>query len=212
MQTFVSTFSFVIVLIALVIQMIWISLARKARDTYLGDLASFRKPSSTLSRYYKWRMDCVRNTVIDGIVFSSVLLVTIVTMVSVSISMDNLLAFLPVILFVIGISILTMIQSAYRVSESTKKERQLLDHLEPAQDKIGVAKGIALDLISSDKKEDGRIWYILYRIAQRQDSIGWSVRDVLLNKGLKNDASSLEPGAPSRGYGSRDPDTGPGIS
>jgi len=212
MQTFVSTYSFVIVLVALTIQMVWLSLARKARDIYLKDLVAFRKPSTGLSRYYSWRMASVRNAVIDGILFAIVLLVTILIMIVASIDLSELLVFLPVIIFVVGISFLTAIQSAYRVNQSIKTERSLLGHLEPAQDKIGVAWDIALGLVNSGNKENGRVWYVLYRIAQRQDPVGWSVRDVLLDKDLRGRADSLEPGAPSRRYGSRNPDTGPGIS
>lgn len=212
MQTFLSTFAFIIVLVALSIQMVWMSVARKARDTYLRDLVVFRKPSKSLSRYYEWRMDSVRNAVIDGVAFVSVLLIVIVIMVYGSIPMSEFIGFLPIIMFVIAVSILATVQSVVRVDRSKKTEMGITQRIEAAVDKIGVAREIVLDLIQSDGKENGRIWYVLYRIAQRQDGIGWSMRDVLLDKGLKDTADSLEPGAPSRRYGSRNPDTGPGIS
>jgi len=157
-------------------------------------------------------MESIRNSIIDGIVFVSVLLVTVLLMVYVSIPTSEFMLFLPIILFVVGISVLSAVHSSYRVNESNKEERDLVSQLEPATDKISFARDIALSLIRSGKKDSGKTWYVLYRIAQRQDTVGWSVRDVLLDKGLRDEVDSLEPGAPSRRYGSRDPDTGPGIS
>ena len=157
-------------------------------------------------------MTSVRNSIIDGIAFVAVILTTVLLMIFASVSPDELMLFLPIVIFIVGISVLSAGQSIYRVSESNREERDLISQIEPAIDKIGLVRDVVLSLIRSGDKKSGRIWHVLYRIAQKQDKVGWSVRDVLLDKGLKEEADSLEPGAPSRRYGSRNPDTGPGIS
>ncbi len=212
MQVVASTFSFIVVMVALLIQMIWLFITRRAQNRYLSDLVVFRKSTGQLARYYQWRVDKVQNSVLDGIAFESGLIVALVIVVVTSLNPSQVPLMIPLVGFVVVISSLSVVQNINRVNNAKKREQKILAHLEETDDKIATARSIVLDLIRSDLKEDGRVWFALYRIAQRQDKIGWSVRDVLLDKRLQDRADSLEPGAPSRDYGSRDPDTGPGIN
>jgi hypothetical protein len=199
-------------MVAFLIQMTWLFITRRAQSKYLADLVVFRKPTGRLARYYQWRVDKVQNSVIDGLVFEAVLIVTVIAMVVYSLNPAQFGLMVPIVVFVIIISSLSVVQNIYRVNNAKKRELRLLAHLKETNDKIATARSVVLSLIQSDQKEDGRVWFALYKIAQRQDTIGWSVRDVLLDKGLQDRADSLEPGAPSRDYGSRNPDTGPGIN
>ena len=73
-----STLAYVIIIQVLFIQMVWLYLSRRAEGLYLGDIMHFRTPSSSLSRFYDWRVSKFTNAVIEGVVYLVILLASLI--------------------------------------------------------------------------------------------------------------------------------------
>ena len=173
--------SIFILLNALFIQIAWMSIARRARDRYLRDLAGMRNPTSRLSRYYRWRVSSVANSIIDGIIFLSILTTALMLMVDIS----QIMSFIALILFVVLLSGITTVQSVYKIRQSNAREVLLITKMEQSSDKVSTARETVIPLLSAGPLADGRMWFTLYRVAQRQDPIGWALRDVLQDEEFK---------------------------
>ncbi len=173
--------SLFILLNALFIQIVWMSISRRARDRYLRDLAGMRTPTARLSRYYKWKLSSVVNAILDGIIFMAVLAGALVLMID----LTQIGTFLVLILFVVLLTGLTTAQSAYKVHQSIAREVLLISKLEQSNDKITTARETIIPLLSAGPLADGRMWFTLYRVAQIQDPNGWAMRDVLLDEEFK---------------------------
>ncbi len=209
MQMTVSTISFVIVMVALAFQMIWLSIARRAREKYLRDLASFRSPSSSLSRYYHWRVEKVSNSLIDAVVFEVILTSSVVVIGVISLNPAEFNSVLPIVIFVVIISSLSSIQGVHQIKELKKIEHRFLERLEPATDKIDAARSFVMPLVGSYGHDVGKQWFALYRISQRQDTVGWSLRDVLMDRALREQGGMVELGTSNNT--SLEKDDGPGL-
>ena len=96
--------------------------------------------------------------------------------------LDALIFNAPIIAFVVILSFLSSIQAALRVKEVLERERNITAILSKSDDKVGDAKVMIEDLMQQGPHADGRIWFALFKLALRQDSVGWSVRDVLFEK------------------------------
>ncbi len=178
-----SILSLVIILQALFLQGIWLFIARRARDIYLADIMHFRTPRSALSRYYDWRVSRFLNALMEGIVFLIMLLASIIL---VSLAMADFSAFLDAIfyvVFVMFLSFLSAMQTTWRVKEINEQENRILASLTSSIDKVGTTREMVENLISQGAMGDGRVWFALYRLAQRQNQVGWAVRDILIEKG-----------------------------
>ena len=178
-----GTLSLIIIINALFLQGIWLFLGRRARDMYLGDIMRFRAPTSSVSRYYDWRVTSYGNAIIEGIVFQFIL---VISSIGISLVMADFNAFVNVILyvlFVMFLSFLSSMQVAWRVKEINNQERYLVTSIGTSTDKIGVARNLIEDLIIQGPMGDGRVWFALYRLAQKPNKVGWAIRDVLLEKG-----------------------------
>ncbi len=210
MQTLMVTISVMVFVTAMFIQMLWTYIGRKGRDSYLRDIGDFRKPDSSLSRYYNWRVDSVRNAIVDGAIFDILLLLILIVLLLMTLEIYQIPDALVYVAFVMVLSSASTIQAANRIKGLKQREMNIIKQVEEATDKITAAREIAIFLISAGPTSDGRMWFAFYRIGQRQDPIGWAVRDVLLDPELKNyQDGGIAP--PPKDLGSTDTD-GPGIS
>lgn len=212
MQTMNSILPFAIIIAAMFVQMIWMTLARRARMAYLKDLVSFRTPSSRLSRYFRWRVGSVRNSTLDAIIFEMALVITVLVMIVVAITPDEYTIMLPIFVFVVILSSASTLQTINRVRGAQRIEKTVVTRMQSQQDKISAARSIVLPLIMNRSKADAQNWFVLYRIAQHQDPVGWSIRDALLDKTLASRVDSLEPDASVREPKPDDSGNGPGIN
>lgn len=142
----------------------------------------FRKPVSVFSRYYDWRVTKFFNALLEGVVFLVILLASLIL---VSIALVDFAAFIDAILyvlFVMFLSFLSSVQMAWRVKEINERENELRSSISAAIDKIGIVREMIENLIIQGSMGDGRVWFALYRLAQRPNQVGWAIRDVLLEK------------------------------
>ncbi len=200
--------TFVIFLQALLLQTFWLFIGRRARNKYLYDIMHFKEPTSFMSRYYHWRIIRFVNALLEGILFQFILVASIVI---VSIFIADLSLFMDSILlvaFVMILSFMSSMQMAKRVKEINNQEYMIITSLRTSTDKYGIARDMVDNLFMQGSMGDGRVWFALYRIAQLPNPIGYTVRDVLLEKNREVARSSM--------YTKKDdpfstPDKGPGI-
>ncbi|MHA2222279.1 MAG: hypothetical protein ACXAAO_09520 [Candidatus Thorarchaeota archaeon] len=189
--TLYSMLTFVIFLQALLLQTFWLYIGRRARDRYLYDIMHFRKPASTMSRYYHWRVTQYTNAVLEGILFQFIL---VGSLVIVSVLIADLALFMNSILFVVFVMLLSFISSiqmALRVREINTQESRIVAAVGSSIDKFSIARDIVENLFIQGSMGDGRVWFALYRIAQEPNQIGYIIRDVLIEKN-KEVAESLK--------------------
>jgi hypothetical protein len=188
MQVLYSPVSLLFILHALVLQAAWLYLGRISRNRYLMDIMTFRSPSSRLSRYYNWRITNFENAFGEGVVFL-VLLVSSLYTVGFSLFPEKDVngAFL-IVAFVVFLSFLSALQHSWRVKEIVDSQGRIDTAIRTATDKIGVARMMVDDLYLQGVMGDGRTWFALFKLAQKQDQVGWVIRDVLMEKGKEEDA------------------------
>ena len=178
-----SILPLVIIVQALFLQGVWLYLGRRARDKYLADIMHFRSPSSSMSRYYDWRVARFVNALIEGVAFLVFLLISLVL---VSVAIADFATFVEAslyVLFVMFLTFMSSMQMAWRVREINQRENNILSSLGASIDKIGIARDIVENLMIQGEMGDGRVWFALYRVAQRPNQVGWAIRDVLIEKG-----------------------------
>jgi hypothetical protein len=66
------------------------------------------------------------------------------------------------------------------------------------------------DLYLQGVMGDGRTWFALFKLAQKQDQVGWVIRDVLLEKSKEEDARFQRQSMKS-GHADESTSDGPGI-
>jgi hypothetical protein len=187
MQTLFSLASIAIILYGLLLQTVWLFLGRIARDRYLSDIMSFRVPSSSLSKYYHWRVNSFQNALVEGCLFLIILIGSTLVLITIVFGYDLMLSSMGFILFIVFLSFISAMQHAWRVKEVVDSESRIVDSVGYAKDKIGVAKTMVDDLYLQGPMGDGRVWFALFRLAQRPDVIGFAIRDVLIEKGKQED-------------------------
>jgi hypothetical protein len=188
MQILFTMTIFIIMLYGVLLQTAWLYLGRKARDKYLNDIMSFRKPSSSLSRYYHWRVNSFLNALTEGGLFLIILIGSTITLVTILFGFETLVASTFIVFFIVFLSFISAMQHAWRVREVVDSETRIVVSVGYSKDKIGVAKAMVEDLYMQGQMGDGRMWFALFRLAQRPDSIGWAIRDVLIEKGKEEEA------------------------
>ncbi len=210
MQTLMVTMTVMIFVTAMFIQTLWMFIGRRGRDSYLRDIGNFRKPESSLSRYYNWRVDSIRNAIIDGAIFDILLLLNLIVLILMTLEIYQIPDVAVYVVFVMVLSSASTIQAASRIKGSKEIEANIVKQVEEATDAIAAAREIAIFLVSAGPASDGRMWFAFYRVGQRQDPVGWAVRDVLLDPELKSyQEGGFTP--PPKDPDSTDND-GPGIS
>ena len=178
-----STLPLVIIVHALFLQGIWLYLGRRARDRYLGDIMHFRSPSSSMSRYYNWRVTGFANALIEGVIFLAILLISLVLLSVAIADLETFMAANLYVLFVMFLTFMSSMQMAWRVREINQRDSNILTSLGASIDKIGVARDMVENLMIQGSMGDGRVWFALYRLAKRPNQVGWAIRDVLIEKG-----------------------------
>jgi hypothetical protein len=188
-------------------QGVWLFLGRRARNKYLGDIMHFRVPSSSLSRYYNWRVTRFINALIEGVVF---LVILLGSLIAISVALMDFAAFMGVILyvlFVMFLSFLSSMQMAWRVKEINEREIGIVSSVSTSIDKVGMARAMIENLMIQGSMGDGRVWFALYRLAQKPNQVGWAIRDVLIEKGkemremYQYSKDESEPAVPDKGPG-----------
>ncbi len=211
MQALFSPVSLVFVLQALLLQAIWLYLGRISRNRYLIDIMTFQAPSSKLSRYYHWRVTSFEHAFGEGIVYLLILLASLYGLGFALFDFEQVSGAFLIVLFVLLLSLLSALQHAWRVKEVVDNENRIAIGIQIATDKIGVTRMMVDDLYIQGAMGDGRTWFALFKLAQRQDQVGWAVRDVLLEKGKEEDARFQSQGPESSSISSSK-DSGPDIS
>ena len=149
----------------------------------MGDITHFRKPSTYLSQLYAWRLKDMYNPVIEGILFEVFLIIAVLSVGMYSADFASLYAASTIIALVILLSFLSSIQMARRVKNLGELEMSIVQRLKFADDKIGSARELVKSLYDQGPMGDGRKWFALFKLAQRDDNTGYAIRDVLLEKG-----------------------------
>ena len=186
------------ILAALVIQFVMIFVNRKARDSYVADIVHFRIPKGIFSRYYEWRVSNLKNAILDAVVYLALLVSVIFGAAYFSNLLNELLDAIVIIVFVVGLASLSSIQMIRRVKKVNDQETILISDISSSEDMIGRTKIIVDNLYESNTKDDGHIWFALFRIAQFENPLGYSVRDVLLEKGKEVLQDTIDQGVTTK--------------
>ncbi len=188
MQTLFNMTSLTIILHGLLLQTMWLFLGRMARDRYLGDIMSFRSPSSRLSRYYHWRVTSFQNGLIEGSVFMILLIGSIILLTTILYGFELMMNSSFIVFFIVFLSFISVMQHAWRVREVVDSQARIVASVGYSKDKIGVTREMVENLYSQGPLGDGRTWFALFRLAQRPDTIGYTIKDVLIETGKKEDS------------------------
>lgn len=188
MQVLYSPVSLLFILHALVLQAGWFYLGRISRNRYLMDIMTFRSPSSRLSRYYNWRITSFENAFGEGVLFLVLLVSSLYTIGFSFFPVEDVNQSFLIVAFVVFLSFLSALQHAWRVKEVVDSQGRIDTAIRTATDKIGVARMMVDDLYLQGVMGDGRTWFALFKLAQKQDQVGWVIRDVLMEKGKEEDA------------------------
>jgi hypothetical protein len=183
MQLTPDILSYIIVAIGLIFQTIWFVIGRKSRDSYMKDITHFRRPSNYFSELYAWRLKDLHNPLIEGVLFEVFLIIMVVGIGVYSADFESLLAVSSIIVLVGVLSFLSAIQMARRVKTVIDLETGIVQRLKYTDDKIGSARELVKNLYDQGPFSDGRKWFALFKLAQREDVTGYAVRDILIEKG-----------------------------
>jgi hypothetical protein len=183
MQLTLDMLTYTIIIVGMIFQTIWLFIGRKGRNNYMTDITHFRKPSTYLSQLYAWRLKDMYNPLIEGVLFEAFLIIAVLSIGMYSADFDSLYAASSIIVLVGLLSFLSAIQMARRVKTLQDMEMSILQRLKFTDDKIGSTRELVKNLYDQGPMGDGRQWFALFKLAQRDDSSGYTIRDVLLEKG-----------------------------
>ena len=133
-------------------------------------------------------MTSFKNAFVEGILFLLILVTSLYGLGFSLFSADQVNQAFLIVLFVTFLSLLSALQHAWRVKEVVDSEERISTAIRTANDKIGVTRMMVDDLYLQGAMGDGRTWFALFRLALKQNQIGWSVRDVLIEKGKEEEA------------------------
>ena len=210
MQALYSPVSLVFILHALFLQAVWLYLGRISRNSYHADIMTFRAPSSKLSNYYHWRLTSFEHAFGEGVVFILILVSSLYGLGFSLFGIDQVNGSFLIVLFVVTLSFLSALQHAWRVKEVVDSEGRICTAIHTANDRIGVTRLMVDDLYLQGELGDGRTWFALFRLAQRQDQVGWAIKDVLLEKSKEEEALHQRQSTNSSSFDSGT-DSGPDI-
>jgi hypothetical protein len=183
MQLTLDMLTYTIIIVGMILQTIWLYIGRNGRNSYMSDITHFRKPSSYLSKLYAWRLKDMYNPLIEGLLFEVFLIITVLIIGMFSTDFESLYAASSIIVLVGLLSFLSAIQMARRVRTLEKIEMSIIQRLKITDDKIGSTRELVKNLYDQGQMGDGRKWFALFKLAQRDDISGYAIRDVLLEKG-----------------------------
>ncbi|MHA2191195.1 MAG: hypothetical protein ACXAAP_13270, partial [Candidatus Thorarchaeota archaeon] len=142
MQLLLSYLTFIIFMNAMFLQMVWLWMGRRGRNSYINDITHFRSPSGAFARYYAWRVAQIGNALIEGVLFVIILIVSTLGLAVFNLVLSELMSNLWVFAFIILISYASALQMAQRVRELVRKETEITANMSAAGDKIGRAREI----------------------------------------------------------------------
>jgi hypothetical protein len=185
MQLTLDFLSYIIVIVGLIFQTAWLLVGRKSKKSYISDITHFRRPSTYSSRLYAWRLKDMYNPLIEGVLFEMFLIITVLGIGIFLTDFDSLSATSSLIVLIMVLSFLSAIQMARRSNNLNKLETSIIQRLKFSDDKIGSIREFVDNLYHQGQFGDGRIWFALFKLAQKENITGYAVRDVLLEKGKK---------------------------
>ena len=191
MQTLATMLTYSIILFGLALQFLWLALARKGRDAYVRDLTHFRKPSGPLARYYSWRVIDFRNALLESLLFEALLLLVILGVIQFTTGFPFIEYTMWVVIFVMTLSLMSGLQMSLRVRTLVEFRIKMAADISNSDDFVGRAKDIVEALHTAGRNADGRLWFVLFEVAQQPNPVGYSARDVLLSL-------AREPGEPPK--------------
>ena len=181
MQTLATMLTYSIILFGLALQFLWLALARKGRDAYVRDLTHFRKPSGPLAKYYSWRVTEFRNALGESLLFEALLLLVILGVIQFTTGFPFIEYTMWVVIFVMTLSLMSGLQMSLRVRTLVEFRRKMAADISNSDDFVGKAKDIVEALHAAGRNADGRLWFVLFEVAQQPNPVGYSARDVLLS-------------------------------
>jgi len=181
MQTLATMLTYSIILIGLALQFLWLALARKGRDAYVRDLTHFRKPSNPLAIYYSWRVIDFRNALLESLLFEVLLLLGILGLIQFTTGFPFIEYTMWVVIFIMTLSFMSGLQMSLGVRTLVKLRSKMAADIGNSDDFVGKAKDIVEALHVAGRNADGRLWFVLFEVAQQPNPVGYSARDVLLS-------------------------------
>ncbi len=181
MQTLATMLTYSIILFGLALQFLWLALARKGRDAYVRDLTHFRKPSNPLARYYSWRVIDFRNALLESLFFEALLLLGSLVLIQFTTGFPFIEYTMWVVIFIMTLSFMSGLQMSLRVRTLVKLRSKMAADIGNSDDFVGKAKDIVEVLSVAGRNADGRLWFVLFEVAQQPNPVGYSARDVLLS-------------------------------
>jgi hypothetical protein len=138
-------------------------------------------------RFYGWHLSGQSHGVLEGIIIDGVIVLLVLYATFLLADMSYFMGALPVLLLFLLLSIMSPIQTSRQVAGLIQIETKLYSDINTATDKVGRVRSIIDNLLGPLQVPDGRYWFALFRIALRQDPVGWSTRDVLIEKAKELD-------------------------
>ena len=181
MQTLATMLTYSIILFGLALQFLWLALARKSRDAYVRDLTHFRKPSNPLARYYSWRVIDFRNALLESLFFEVLLLMGILVLIQFTTGFPFIEYTMWVVIFIMTLSFMSGLQMSLGVRTLVKLRSKMAADIGNSDDFVGKTRDIVEVLHVAGRNADGRLWFVLFEVAQQPNPVGYSARDVLLS-------------------------------
>lgn len=206
MQFDFMTAPYLFVVLAFMIQIFWFMLQRRGQIDYAQDLYHFRGPTTVFSRYYAWRSSTVGKSVIDAGLFNIVSLGLIVVFGVLTVGPEGMMEISALVVLIGVFSVFNVGQIARRVRERIELERTIIRNMSQSVDKVGEARRLVEQQVLTGQSRNPTVWFALFRVAQIQDQIGWSLRDVLLEERNKMTTTRKE-----TFQSAQDEDAGPSI-
>ena len=181
MQNLATMLTYSIILFGLALQFLWLALARKSRDAYVRDLTHFRKPSNPLARYYSWRVIDFRNALLESLFFEVLLLMGILVLIQFTTGFPFIEYTMWVVIFIMTLSFMSGLQMSLGVRTLVKLRSKMAADIGNSDDFVGKTRDIVEVLHVAGRNADGRLWFVLFEVAQQPNPVGYSARDVLLS-------------------------------
>ena len=181
MQTLATMLTYSIILFGLALQFLWLALARKGRDAYVRDLTHFRKPSNPLARYYSWRVIDFRNALLESLLFEALLLLGILVLIQFTTGFPFIEYTMWVVIFIMTLSFMSGLQMSLGVRTLVKLRSKMAADIGNSDDFVSKTRDIVEVLHVAGRNADGRLWFVLFEVAQQPNPVGYSARDVLLS-------------------------------
>ena len=201
MQTQATMLTYSIILFGLALQFLWLVLARKGRDAYVRDLTQFRKPSNPLARYYSWRVIDFRNALLESLIFEVILLLGVLGLIQFTTGFPFIEYTMWVVIFIMTLSLMSGLQTSLRVRTLVTLRSKMAADIGNSDDLVSKAKDIVEVLHVAGRNADGRLWFVLFEVAQQPNPVGYSARDVLLSLSREPSESPKDDNAGNVGSG-----------